>query len=165
MVYTQANPERTPEVLQYMEIITTAAQSFVWENIAQYDFAFRKLLAKHPNRSWARTHPQMWTLYLKDHINVKNPGGKRQRGDWKENVCWRFNKGKCQKSATNCNFEHRCSSCGAFSHSLLTCRKRRGSSPSSRGRDNPEEHHRHKSKKERRRSTSPKSTSATKTES
>ena len=126
MIYTKANPERTPDILQYLDTVVSAAQSFTWENVAQYDYAFRKLMEKHPNRSWARTHGQMWTFFMRDHVShakVHQHGGSNKR-DWREICCWRYNRRRCQKSAQECKFEHRCSGCGSYSHIYINCPRR-----------------------------------------
>ena len=51
-----------------MSIINTATSTFVWENVANYDFTFRHLIAFNPTRSWAKTYSQMWNLSMKDPI-------------------------------------------------------------------------------------------------
>ena len=52
-LYSEANPTRASEIWQYVEIINQAAATFVWENVALYDFHFRKHMAKYPARSFA----------------------------------------------------------------------------------------------------------------
>ena len=129
MVYSEANPTRSMEIMQYIDDIHSAAGTFVWDNVAMYDYMFRKLMAKHPNRSWGVTNTHMWTMYLKDHIPFRpqnqtvSAQGKR---DWRDISCWRYNKNNCTKSATECRFEHRCSYCGSFSHIYPGCPKRNG---------------------------------------
>ena len=129
ILYTQSNPSRAPEILNYADIIANAAQTFVWENVAMYDFYFRRLMDKHPNRSWARTHTQLWSLTMKDHLNYRNqmPGGSKTPNSsgksLKELCCWRYNKGKCTRGDA-CRFEHRCSSCGSYSHIQTNCPRR-----------------------------------------
>ena len=58
MVYCQANPDRSGEVWQYVDVIHNAAANFSWENVASYDFTFRQLMASKPWRSWAKTCTQ-----------------------------------------------------------------------------------------------------------
>ena len=43
-VYTDANPERSGEIWQYMHTINVAASSFHWDNVANYDVTFRQLI-------------------------------------------------------------------------------------------------------------------------
>ena len=126
MIYSKANPTRASEILSYADIITGAAQTFTWENVSNYDFYFHKLMEQHPNHSWARTHTQLWTLMMKDHLPSKSKmAGGPSRKDWRESSCWRYNRGKCTRSADECKFEHRCSSCGSYNHIALSCYKKK----------------------------------------
>ena len=136
-IYTQANPHRSSEIWQYIDIIHTAANTYHWDNVAYYDFTFRQLMASKPWRSWAKTYTQGWNLALKDpsikgsyqtmsastsgsQVSAKNQQGK----DWKENCCWRYNKNQCNKTASECYFDHRCTYCGIWNHSFYNCRER-----------------------------------------
>ena len=127
MVFAQANPSRGAEIMAYSDVISGAAQTFVWENVANYDFYFRKLMENNPGRSWGRIHSQLWSLMLKDHIPKKHnsfqvaAGSKR---DWRDIACWRYNRGKCTRGPEECKFEHRCSGCGSFNHIYLHCRNK-----------------------------------------
>ena len=44
-IYSRANPHRSAEIWQYMYIINLASNSYSWDNVACYDFAFRQLMA------------------------------------------------------------------------------------------------------------------------
>ena len=57
--YCGANPARAQEVWQYVDVIHTAAWSFSWENVYNYDVTFHYLMEFNPNRSWAVTHNHM----------------------------------------------------------------------------------------------------------
>ena len=148
-VYSNANPSRSAEIWQYVYVINTAASSFLWENVAYYDFTFRQLMNKYPNRSWAKTYNQLWNLSMKDPIpkNVQNTsvvhhysgggGGNsaggdnftshkqenKKYGDWRDRCCWRFNGSGCKK--WNCRFDHRCNYCGSWSHNVKNCDKKK----------------------------------------
>ena len=50
-IYSKANPHRSSEIWQYIYIINTAASSYVWENVAYYDFTFRQLMSERPEQS------------------------------------------------------------------------------------------------------------------
>ena len=63
-VYSQANPMRAAEIWQYVYTINTAARSYQWENVANYDVTFRHLMAQYPTRSWAKIYNQMWNLAM-----------------------------------------------------------------------------------------------------
>ena len=67
-IYCHANPLRSAEILQYVDIINRAAQIFSWDNVAKYDYVFRQLMAAKPHRSWAKTYTQMWNITLNEPI-------------------------------------------------------------------------------------------------
>ena len=67
-IYCVANPHRAKEIWQYITVINTAASSYVWDNVYNYDITFRHLMAFNPQRSWAITYNQMWNLSMKDPI-------------------------------------------------------------------------------------------------
>ena len=139
-IYSKANPDRASEIWQYVYVINTASASYAWENVYFYDFTFRQLMAEKPNRSWAKTYTQLWNLAMCDHLPKGGPGNFQGQdknhnnntnssfnsgtsGNWRDRCCWRFNKGnKCKK--WSCRYDHRCSSCGAWSHPKNTCNKR-----------------------------------------
>ena len=50
-VYCGAQPNRAKEISQYVAVINTAASSFLWENVYEYDNVFRHLMAFNPSRS------------------------------------------------------------------------------------------------------------------
>ena len=51
-----------------------------------------------------------------------NNNGSRNSKVKNKEPCRHFNKGKC-KFGANCRYEHRCSYCLKFGHTILTCRK------------------------------------------
>ena len=143
-IYCAANPLRSKEIWQYIAVINTAAASFIWDNVYNYDITFRHLMAFNPNRSWAVTYNQMWNLSMKDPINKNNgnnhkqnfghfaggPGnnkhdsqnshqGKKQRSIY----CWAFNKGIKCKFGKGCRFVERCSYCDSPAHGVYACPK------------------------------------------
>ena len=73
-IYSQANPQRSAEIWQYVFVINTAAASYLWSNVAEYDFAFRQMMSMNPRRSWSKTYNQMWNLCLTDHLPRNNFG-------------------------------------------------------------------------------------------
>ena len=68
-IYSAANPHRAHEIWQYVYVINSAASCYVWEEVAQYDFMFRQLMARNPGRSWAVTYTQMWQMTLRHVVN------------------------------------------------------------------------------------------------
>ena len=140
-IYCTANPQRSKEIWQYISVINTAAGSYVWENVYNYDITFRHLMAFNPQRSWAVTYNQMWNLSMRDPLprNQFNRGnqnfanqtkfctgggqnsGKRRKSDY----CWNYNKGVKCKFGAKCRFIERCSYCDAGNHSLYNCPKKK----------------------------------------
>ena len=73
-IYCGANPSRAREIWQYIAVINTAASSYIWENVAQYDYTFRHLMEFNPARSWSNVYNQMWNLCMCDPL-LKNAHG------------------------------------------------------------------------------------------
>ena len=138
-IYCGANPHRSKEIWQYITIINTAASSYLWENVYNYDITFRHLMAFNPQRSWAVTYNQMWNLSMRDplprnykpgylnhlsgsgYVNMtkSNTGAnqyqvKRNKSDY----CWNFNKGVPCKFGAKCKFIERCKYCDSPSHGV-----------------------------------------------
>ena len=82
---------------------------------------------KNPQRSWAKTYTQLWTLAMRDPISQKQSSGtfNNHANKTKVECCWRYNRNQCKKNAKDCKFEHKCSFCGIYNHSYVNCRKRR----------------------------------------
>ena len=150
-IYTRANPHRAAEVWQYVYVINLAASSYTWENVANYDYTFRQLMAQYPERSWALIYSQMWSLTMRDPVNRFerfNTGngqrneGRRSSNSGRDDYCWHFNKNRC-KFGQRCKFEHRCFYCDGHGHGLFNCRKKNGntkrSSDKGAGGDNKHE--------------------------
>ena len=127
-IYSRANPHRAAEILQYMDVIGNAASTFIWENVAAYDYVHRQLMHQKPNRSWAKIYQQGWSMSMKEHVFSRgsNSNGQRQsngkRSEKIDPYCWRFNKNNCKR--VNCRYEHKCSYCGAAGHGSYNCRKK-----------------------------------------
>ena len=148
-IYSAANPTRSAEIWQYVFVINTAPSTYVWDNVANYDYTFRHLMPQNPNRSWSRIYNQMWNLAMRDVIpknsvfgtswqgchegigpttngvsNANHKGGSTPgvtgRGR-KPKYCWAFNRGNCKNGPT-CNFVHRCSYCDG-DHDRKSCGK------------------------------------------
>ena len=146
-VYCGANPTRSKEIWQYVSVISTAASSFVSDNVANYDYTFRQLMAYNPLRSWAVTYNQMWALSMRDplpknHIprsvgyyggggaqNFHTPPGNNNQNKsgnkWVKSpqYCWSFNKGVTCKYGKACKYIERCSYCNSYNHGVNVCPK------------------------------------------
>ena len=74
-IYCGAHPDRSKEIWQYVDVIHTAAASFVWENVSTYDVSFQHLMEFNPQRSWSTTYNQMWNLCMKEHLPPRGGSG------------------------------------------------------------------------------------------
>ena len=153
-VYSGANPTRAAEIWQYVEVINRAASRYVWDNIANYDYQFRKWMGDNPQRSWSKTLLQLWSLELIDQI-PKQSNIAKVRGKSADNVCWKFNRGKCKKGR-NCGYEHRCTWCGLTNHGYSQCRRkpRNGTSSGNEGSHSGGQGRSHGQKKKEKRKES-----------
>ena len=80
-IYCGANPARSQEIWQYVSVINTAAASYCWDNVANYDFTFRHLMEYNPQQSWATTYNQMWNLSMRDPLPKNNHYAKSFAGN------------------------------------------------------------------------------------
>ena len=132
-----ANPHRSKEIWQYITVINTAASSYLWNNVYNYDITFRHLMAFNPQRSWPVTYNQMWNLSMRDPIPNKNARNKQYFNNYsngsaaqankmgtqnkkrnKSDYCWNFNKGVPCKFGSKCKFVERCKYCDSPSHGV-----------------------------------------------
>ena len=140
-IYTYANPNRASEIWQYVYVIHTAAASNSWDNVYYYDINFRELMASKPWHSWGKTYTQGWNMafnnnnsnnyYNANSTAINTQGGHSSNASlnqksWKDDCCWRYNKNRCKKSGTECNYDHRCTFCAGWNHSFFNCKKRLG---------------------------------------
>ena len=131
-IYSLANPHRAAEIWEYVDTIHSASTSFQWENVVNYDYHFRKVMAQKPARCWGTTNTHLWTYYLRDNLKTnqlelsKNKFRKDKDESSRRDVkyCWKYNRHKCSRSARECRFEHRCSYCDSSNHIYLGCPKR-----------------------------------------
>ena len=134
--YAAANPHRGAEIWQYVDTIQDAANNFQWENVARYDYNFRKLMELRPERCWATINTQMWTKCMRHpFVSIGNANGSKQQGQQgggskrpdgkKESACWKYNRNRCNRSAADCRYKHKCSYCGSYNHIGLNCLKRK----------------------------------------
>ena len=143
-IYCGANPHRAKEIWQYIGVINTAAASYVWDNVYNYDITFRHLMAFNPHRSWSVTYNQMWNLSMKEPLpkisqsetsnggqgghnynpnnGNKSAGPKRYK---RSEYCWNFNRGVKCKFGNKCKFIERCSYCDSGAHGIYACSKRK----------------------------------------
>ena len=129
-IYTKLHPNRSSELIEYNHIIHTIASTYTWDNVYMYDKDFRMHMAQNPRCNWSVILQQAWSLRLKDRLNNSNShsglamsgnSGTSANGRINE-PCKRFNRGYCS-FGTSCKFEHKCSYCHKYGHTILTCRK------------------------------------------
>ena len=141
-IYSQANPDRSAEIWQYVFTINTAAASYAWTNVAEYDFTFRQMMSKNPKWSWSKIYTQMWNLCLTESLHSRNfkPGfGGQNNGQrtssisgpstsgQKPSYCWKYNCNSKCKFGNNCKFVNKCSYCDSSAHGLYNCPKKNAS--------------------------------------
>ena len=138
-IYSQANPARGPEIWQYVYTINHAAGTYAWNNVAEYDFTFRQMMAVNLASKWSKIYQQMWTMCMTDphrggqgagghnhQINAQGqsgnnaPGSNNKNRSTKSDFCWKYNKGCC-KFGSDCKFVHKCSYCDSTSHGMSSC--------------------------------------------
>ena len=90
-----------------------------------------------------KTYTQMWTLELTGSDQKRqnfDPPKKSSNGsssigktaNWKDNCCWKYNKGDTCPYGRNCRFDHRCTFCGSYSHPSTSCPRKQGGGSSRR---------------------------------
>ena len=167
-IYTNANPQRSSEIWQYVYVIHTAAASNPWDNVYLYDVNFRQLMATKPWRSWGKTYTQGWNMAFNNsisnsmasHNSNSSAASSSSIGSshsnkvkaWKDDCCWRYNKNRCKRTASECNYDHRCTYCAGWYHRFFNCRKRLGSFKNKKLSSNGSNHGKHNSspKKEKK---------------
>ena len=137
-IYSKANPHRASEIWQYVHIINSAASTYQWSNVSEYDFTFRQLTHEYPDRSWAKTYLQGWNLIMRDVITQDHQRS-TAKTFYKDNICWPFNKGKCTDNS--CGKEHRCSYCGKWGHGIFNCRKKKRNNINKKDHGSNEQQH------------------------
>ena len=135
-------------------MINSAANAYVWSNVAEYDFAFRQMLACNPRRNWAKIYTQMWNICMTETIQKNSfqfqsggtTGTTTSRGQYPSNSYKTTPGGNSGSGAAmsaknkpdycwkfnkgkckfgnECRFINRCSYCDAANHGLNTCPKR-----------------------------------------
>ena len=138
-IYTNANPRRAAEIWQYVYVIHTAAAANPWDNLYFYYINFRELMASKPWRSWRKTYTQGWNIAFNNssvsYLNSSGGGGSSSSTNnnsqfagnrsWKDDCCWHFNKNRCKRPGSECNYDHRCTYCGGWNHGFFSCKKRK----------------------------------------
>lgn len=122
--YCKQNPHKAPELFQYILDIQDAAVTYTWESVYVYDRVIRKLMDKNPGRRWNTPHVKYFNKLMKPKNWNNGAGNARRASDGfrpKREICWKYNKGKCQKGES-CHRDHKCNFCGKFGHGEHVCR-------------------------------------------
>ena len=158
-IYCHANPTRTTEIWQYIDVINTAASAYVWKNVSKYNYTFCQLMAFNPNRSWSTIYNHVWNLSMTEPIQRNrdnngrggssngnkrrsSEGGRRDLSD----SFWSFNKGHC-KFGSKCDWINRCKYCDLPSHGKNSCYKLAEKKRSESGKSRRERKYSEKSEK------------------
>ena len=155
-IYTRAHPTRAFELVQYNHVIHTASLTYIWSNVYAYDQDFRIHMGKHPGRSWAILLQQSWSMRLQEKLSFndfnkqvmgrnkhtnKSPNGNSKESDGTD-ACRRYNRGKCN-FGSSCRYDHKCSYCFEFGHTILNCRKLKADMSKPTATHNNHQHHHH----------------------
>ena len=95
-----------------------------------YDKDFCIHMAKFTKRSWSIILQQAWMVRLREKIKISGSDyhnhGQKSAGQHRQNdFCKQWNRtGRCS-FGRQCKFDHRCSYCFKFGHSVINCRKLR----------------------------------------
>ena len=73
-IYSEANPNRSAEILQHIGVINRAASKYTWDSVAYYDHTFRRLMERKPYRSWSKTYTQIWNLAMTEPLSLYKGG-------------------------------------------------------------------------------------------
>ena len=128
-IYTKQFPLCASKLIEYNHVIHSISSVYTWDNVYSYDKDFHIHMGKNPNCNWSIILQHSWSLRLRDKIsrqdnssgfnhnnNHKSGGGKSS------DPCRRYNKGKCN-FGPSCRYDHKCSYCFKFGHTILNCRK------------------------------------------
>ena len=124
-IYTEGNPLRATEFIQYNHIIHKAALEFPWESVYAYDREFRVYMSKFPNRNWGIILQQAWTLKMRRSISRDSYNNQGRNGGNRRNLCWKFNQGCCNYKIGH-KFDHKCTICNRWGHGAHNCIRGRG---------------------------------------
>ena len=124
-IYTEANPGRAKELIQYNHIIFLASGIYAWENVYAYDRDFRLHISEYPDRSWGIILQQAWTLRMVDRLSQRSfqkTNSASNNNPKNKKICFKYNAGRCTYGFS-CKFEHKCGICNKFGHGAHNCRK------------------------------------------
>ena len=151
-VVAKKRPDRVPELMAYMSIITKASQKYKWPSWVIYDQNFRLDAAGSASQPWSRVDPSLYAQCFTgqsfcsenwcsscqslDHPSQRCPLRAPKRS-WTNafspkadtapsTICKKYNRynGDC-KFGKQCRYTHECSRCGE-AHPVSKCTKPEG---------------------------------------
>lgn len=140
-IYIRGNPEKAQDLYDYKFTIRDAANTYIWDNVYEYDIEFRLHIERCKNRRrWSAKLDYEWSRCLKNHIQFKHdkPMGHNEAGSSSKarEICNRYNKGRCTWGS-QCRYLHICKICKKRGHGAAICRS------ADRGvKDKPDKHER-----------------------
>lgn len=115
-IYLKRYPDKTQDLLQYMNIIREAAarsSSLSWRT---YDEQFRLRQSTNP-QPWGKLNSDLWLRVM----TVSSASTQLESLRVSKAHCLDFNNGFCPYNP--CKFTHTCSNCGGSNHGRQTCFK------------------------------------------
>lgn len=145
-IYIKGYPHRAHELYDYKHCIRDAANTYIWENVFDYDVEFRLHMARcKGNRSWSAKLEYEYSRYMKNLIQFRHDGqgegparggysAGNSSGSKTREICRRYNKGRCSWGE-RCRYLHVCKICKKRGHGAVICRfdKGKGSSNDKNG--------------------------------
>lgn len=101
-IYNSKWPNDANQLLQYSHIIQTASLTYPWENVYNYDIAFREIKTDNPDRLWGMICQHTWSLELGEPTSKTTHQGlgsaqpmqsQPRNANPNRRICWKFNKG------------------------------------------------------------------------
>lgn len=133
-IYIKGYPHKASELYDYKHCIRDAANTYIWENVYDYDVEFRLHMAWcKGNRSWSAKLDYEWSRYMKNLLSFRHdrpnvdrnlavpPGPSTAGNSRTREICNRYNKGRCTWGE-RCRYLHICKICKKRGHGALLCR-------------------------------------------
>lgn len=133
-IYIKGYPHRANELYDYKHCIRDAANTYIWENVFDYDVEFRLHMAScKGNRSWSAKLDYEYSRFMKNLIQFRHDSGHGQTpangggtpathgNNRTREICRRYNKGRCSWG-DRCRYLHICSVCKKRGHGAVICR-------------------------------------------
>ena len=122
-IFLRGHPDRAQELLQYLNVIRTAASRHPGQGWKLYDQQFRLRFAADPaGSSFSKIDYELWLLYVGVSTGQSMAYGQKK--------CFDFNYRSCYKG--HCAFRHACLACNGL-HPCRSCPSSRGTSHYTRG--------------------------------